>query len=464
MKKITTTILLGFLLLTAKASTITVDLSLARGGNDSLIISIKQFSVPLYSYYNVIHDQFQNGHFKYQWDAGPYPYYLHLIFGQDERRFDFTLLEPGDSIHIDILQTGYKVSGRGAEKWLCAQELDNLFKSKQLPKKLAQGSGPDDSIDWNNILHDQAEILQKWRLLLNDLSYNILSADEFAKRVLPRLPTLNRVLHSDSLKNCEWVSRELSEIENGINSILTSFNDSLLSLGYFFPNLIYDKIHFDSFMSKRRAIDIDIFYHAINSQYKGFIANVELFRLLVRQRKKDRFLSLAKATIPTLTDPRQKDILNRIIEAEEPGTEIREALFTDQNNQKVSLARFRDTVLLLDLWFTGCKPCQDMQAPLKKVVESLEGRPFKVISISIDTDMEGWKNSVRGGKYTNKNHVNLRTGNIGREHPFIKYYQINSYPTLILVNKKGRIASTSLPDPRLGDIGAVLNRIEPLLN
>ena len=63
------------------------------------------------------------------------------------------------------------------------------------------------------------------------------------------------------------------------------------------------------------------------------------------------------------------------------GTELR-----DQKKQ--SLAGFKGNVVLIDVWATWCGPCRAMIPHEREMVKRYEGKPFKLVSVSVDDKKE----------------------------------------------------------------------------
>lgn len=64
----------------------------------------------------------------------------------------------------------------------------------------------------------------------------------------------------------------------------------------------------------------------------------------------------------------------------------------DALNQEVSLSQFRGQLTLVHFWASWCPPCL---AELPKVLElarQFQGRPFKIVLISLD---ENWKDAAK---------------------------------------------------------------------
>ena len=54
--------------------------------------------------------------------------------------------------------------------------------------------------------------------------------------------------------------------------------------------------------------------------------------------------------------------------------------------------------------------------------------------------------------------IHLSLIGMGFDHPFLKYYNYNSYPQLLVIGPDGETVSAYVPDPRL-DKGAKLDAI-----
>lgn len=53
----------------------------------------------------------------------------------------------------------------------------------------------------------------------------------------------------------------------------------------------------------------------------------------------------------------------------------------------VSLAQFRDKVLVLNFWATWCGPCREEMPALQALSEQLDPERFRVIGVNVDQDL-----------------------------------------------------------------------------
>ena len=61
---------------------------------------------------------------------------------------------------------------------------------------------------------------------------------------------------------------------------------------------------------------------------------------------------------------------------------------TDQDGQTVRLSDYAGNLVFLNFWATWCEPCIVEMPDMMALNETFEGRPFKMLAISIDTNWE----------------------------------------------------------------------------
>jgi thioredoxin-related protein len=86
---------------------------------------------------------------------------------------------------------------------------------------------------------------------------------------------------------------------------------------------------------------------------------------------------------------------------------------------------------------------------LKSIVEHYKPNPNIVfLSVCTDRNIDLWKKSVKEELYCSKDEINLLAQN-GNQSEIIKYFNVNAYPTLVIMSKDGKLISTAPPDPRI---------------
>jgi len=104
------------------------------------------------------------------------------------------------------------------------------------------------------------------------------------------------------------------------------------------------------------------------------------------------------------------------------------------DGKKVSLAEFNGkSVVLLDFWATWCPPCRAAMPGLAELDDKYGSKGLKVISINQGEDAATVSRFVKETGY--KPLVLLDDGPTGKE------YRVRAIPTLVLVDKTGKVAA-----------------------
>jgi thiol-disulfide isomerase/thioredoxin len=94
------------------------------------------------------------------------------------------------------------------------------------------------------------------------------------------------------------------------------------------------------------------------------------------------------------------------------------------------------------MWFTGCGPCREMIPHVREIVKRLEGRPFKLISVSTDEKKAVLK------AFIDKNPMPwVHWWDDGEENPLVATLKVRAYPTIYLIDAKGVIRRKWIGQP-----------------
>ncbi|WP_160139617.1 TlpA family protein disulfide reductase [Chryseobacterium sp. c4a] len=201
----------------------------------------------------------------------------------------------------------------------------------------------------------------------------------------------------------------------------------------------------------------------LKDNFKGQILSQLIAAFIYYNRQADTFTTNYITSITKDIDFSRYQNLLKGIQKFSPGTVIPEFTLTDTSGNEVPLSQFKGNVLVLDFWFTGCGACAIAYKILDPIIKGFEGQPVKLISISRDSKLHLWLKSIHGGLYTDPKHINLSGGKQGDSHPLFRYLQVSGYPTIIIIDKNGKIIGS--PRKLVSDQGSDLkNKIEKALN
>jgi peroxiredoxin len=119
------------------------------------------------------------------------------------------------------------------------------------------------------------------------------------------------------------------------------------------------------------------------------------------------------------------------------------------DEQAISLEKYNEKYLLIDIWASWCVPCIEQSKELIKVYPKYKKHNFQILGISTDKSNESWKNAVKKYKF-NWEHVWLGT-DIKTKNEIESNYRIFSIPITILIAPGGKVLKIN---PTLKEIEA----------
>ncbi|HJR61189.1 MAG TPA: redoxin domain-containing protein [Vicinamibacterales bacterium] len=106
--------------------------------------------------------------------------------------------------------------------------------------------------------------------------------------------------------------------------------------------------------------------------------------------------------------------------------------FATLTGEFLSSEDLKGKVVLLDFWATWCAPCIAATPGLKKVQNKFKDDPFVIVGVSADRDQTPWRAFVEEHKLPWAQFYDDRRMMANR-------FQVNSYPTYILIDHEGII-------------------------
>ena len=114
-----------------------------------------------------------------------------------------------------------------------------------------------------------------------------------------------------------------------------------------------------------------------------------------------------------------------------------------EEGKKAKLSDYRGNVVVLDIWATWCGPCIAMIPHEREMVKKLEGKKFKLVSVSADEKKESLTKFLEQSKDT-KNDMPWTHWWAGNKGGLTEEYQVRFYPTVYILDGKGVIRGKHL--------------------
>jgi peroxiredoxin len=109
--------------------------------------------------------------------------------------------------------------------------------------------------------------------------------------------------------------------------------------------------------------------------------------------------------------------------------------------QRISMDDLQGKVVLLDFWATWCGPCREALPHIREVARKFQGQPLVILSVSLDTDEQKWKEFIAKNEMT---WPQYRDG--GFEGPIAKMFGVTAIPHTFTIDADG-----VLQDEHIGD-------------
>lgn len=371
------------------------------------------------------------------------------------------IFENRDSIRILINKNSISFSGKNSDKYKCLSliythdineepaKVQRLFHEKKYEAMFEAQKHQVDSL-----FTVQNTILLKYKKKLNPDIYNLISIDCRASISEKLLGILGAKTISDGKRMVYDEAIERVYHKWFLNNNYEIYDSHTLAQSYGFCDFLYAKEVFKArfFISDKSGFynnnyTFEELYEPIQEEYRGLVRDkVNLTAFYIELTCKSDAKSYLDSAIYNAGENEFKKELLRLSKSFS-GVAFPFEL-PDKDGRIVRLSDFKGKLIVLDFWFTGCGACANLAEEMKPIIKDYKKNNVVFISISIDLAKKGWLKSVNEEKYSDKDEVNLYTSGLGDRHPVIKYYNIQGYPTLILISKEGKVISTSLPMPR----------------
>lgn len=419
----------------------------------------------LYSSKGAMHEansyvlKIHHGKFSASFNMNDHYGYINIILPEqcqgDNVSSTLFLVEKGQRVTLTVRNDKMQFIGADAHKFNCQLEIRSV-----IPEFGSYTNADPDyfrkyKADSERTLQKQLIILKSYKGKMSAGFYCILEANIFYKNCYSTAVFLNFNNElDDSITNRKrTIFFDVFLKESSVNS----YDAECLTNSYSYVDFIYFKeLYYLQEKLKRQRSREDIIYQLVNSiknNYGGIIRDrILTVALTTKTKGSDSAYYYIDTALAIVHEPISRNILNEVKLTKMQGVTAYNFQLKDTVDKIISLSDFRGKVVIVDYYFTGCSGCATLAKAMKPVLNYFKGNEnVKFVSIDVDKSLKMFKDAVKSGIYTHPESVNLYTEGRGMDHEVIKYYKITSMPTLMVIDKEGRILSSDPPLPNLED-------------
>jgi thiol-disulfide isomerase/thioredoxin len=114
---------------------------------------------------------------------------------------------------------------------------------------------------------------------------------------------------------------------------------------------------------------------------------------------------------------------------------------TTIDGKQIAMDDLQGKVVLLDFWATWCVPCREALPHIQKVAKKLQGEPLVILSVSLDSDEQKWKEFIVKNEMT---WPQYRDGSFAG--PVARMFSVNAIPHTFTIDADGVLQEEHIGD------------------
>ncbi len=401
----------------------------------------------------------QNGRFSFHIPGLQEPTNTRLIFFYPSGKMfilENYLVEPGDSVYIQQTKTAAAFFGRSSPSFNCqfqmsqvkmanrffANEQADLYKECDTRSKIV-----------DSYYQLKKAVLEGYEGRLSEKMYQLLQTEIYYEKQKTNLGIATTYL-SYSRDSIQKSSVIRYYTDHYLSDQLDTNNSNLKLYSKFYIEYVLTKLELNCITrflqnpaTRLSRSDItNAVYHEIGQQRNSLLNQKILTSFFVKKIViTENVGKQIEETIKKITDPTLLEIMT-IIQRRTKGAKAYDFSLPDSKGKIVRLADFRGKVVVLDCWYTGCIACSAMALVLKPIAQKKDSNVV-FITISIDKDKKTWLESLKSGKYSSDDEINVYTEGKGDSTEIMRHYMTGGYPLIIVIDRFGKIfAVNPIPD------------------
>lgn len=202
----------------------------------------------------------------------------------------------------------------------------------------------------------------------------------------------------------------------------------------------------------------------IKGNYPGKLRDKLIFLCYLNLAKTKEDIALARIDMDSMKSGNTKALFTLWRKSMVAGTPAYAFKLPDEKGKFFTLDDFHGKVIIADFWFTGCRGCIQMPAAMEPVYKRFaKDERVQFLSINVDNSVKWWKYGLAEKKYTIPGAIHLSLYQEGREPEMLRYYNYESFPQLLIIDRNGNTNSVYAPDPRADKGEGLISLINGLL-